>query len=327
MTERGFGLLEMLFALALGSFVCLGAMGLLDASTRSLRSSEAAMNSLQAQQVALGSLGSSLGRVRGNVCGSGATWRNHLAVGDSSWWARVRSGSFVYSASESSPGTLFGTSASRRVAGTAAIDVFYFERDPGDLLSQDAPAAELRVSSIQGYAVGDVAVVCSPVSTDIFMVSGKALGRLLHDATSVNGFGLRNCAGSFFEGNECTGELRCVAGRVSGTVCPLASELVGRRLGHVRGERWYIGVNSTGERALYVAELENNGVSLVPTAVRPNEIVAGIRDLTVSTSAGVGWAGATSGPLALDGSAVQLALQLEDGRWIRKFLSLGGVEL
>lgn len=327
MSERGFGLLEMLFALALGSFVCLGALGLLDASARSLRASETALASLETQQVALGSLGTSLRRARGNLCGSGAVWRNHLVLSDSSWWSRVRSGSYVYALSEAAPGTAFGVTAARRVAGTAAIDVFYVERNGGDLVSQEAPAAELRVSSIQDYSAGDVAVVCSPASTDVFMVTGTPLGRLLHDATTVNALGLRNCGGSFFGGDACTGAPRCVAGRVSGAGCPLPSELVASVLGHVRGERWYIGFNASGEKALYMAQLENTGVSGTPTAVRPNEIVSGVNELAFFTSRVGGWAPLGSAAVPVDGSAIQVALRLADGRWMRRFVEVGGVVL
>ena len=325
-SERGFGLMEMLFGLALASFVCLGALSLLDASARSLRASDRALASLEARQVALSSLSASLSRVRSNLCGSAAVWRNHLVLSDASWWSRAQLGSYVYSASETSPGTLFGTAAARRVSGTAALDLYYFERDEGDLLSQDSPSAELRVSSIQGYAAGDVAVVCSPSSVDVFMVSGKSLGRLLHDSAVVNGFGLRNCSESFFAANSCAGLPRCVAGRVSGVACSLPSEIVGARLGHVRAERWYIGMNASGERALYLAELENFGVSSAPTAVRPSEIISGVSDLALSVSSGVGWS-VTSGALPLDGSAVQVSLKLSDGSWVRKFVPLGQVAL
>lgn len=326
-SEHGFGLMEMLFGLALASFVCLGALSLLDASSRSLRASDSSLSSLEAQHVALSSLGSSLGRVRLNVCGARSVWRNHLALSDVSWWSRVRLGSYVYGGGEAAPGTLFGTSAARRVAGTAALDVYYFERDAGDVVSQDSPSGELRVSSVAGYAVGDVAVVCSPSSADVFMVTGKSLGRLQHDAVVSNGFGLRNCSSGFFAESGCIGLERCVAGRSSGAACPLASEMVGARLGHVRAERWYVGMNASGERALYMAELENVGVSSTPTAVRPSEIVSGVSDLALSVSSGVGWSSVSSGSLPLDGSTVQVAFQLADGSWVRKFVRLGEVTL
>lgn len=312
--ERGFGLLELLLAMALGSLTCLAALSLLEAAARSMRSVDATSSAVESGEVAASVMASSLGSVRPGLCGGAASWRNHLSVQDPSWWATVRSGSRVYGASEAASGTAFGPSAARRVTGTHAVDVFRFERDSGELLQQDSPSSELRVSSIQGYAVGDVAVVCSPVSSDVFMVTGRALGRLHHASGSINAYGQSNCSSSFHEASFCAGSERCVAG---GDGCSAA---VAFQLGRVRGERWYIGWNSSGERSLYMAELENDGPGATPTAVRPVEIVPGVSSLMLSRFDGGVWSPVTG---ALGPGPLMVTLEVGEERKVRRVLRMG----
>lgn len=284
---RGFTLVELMIALALGLIISAAALTLFTTSRQTYVASESLGRVQENGRMAFELMARDVREAAGNACGDmrQLTLANVLKNPAAAWHLDWAGGIRGYDGDEAFPGSPFGTAARDRAAGTDAIEL-KSAVSSGITIVPDlsATSAEVKVNTTShGLTTGDIVMACDPAHSAIFQVTAA-------NASNVT-IG-HNAGGSVSPGNRCKGlggdesvpcsapngiaySFGCAHGDASN--CG-ASQRWSASIAKLSATRWYVGHNGRGGRSLYQVRMANSGGTLV---AQINEIAEGVVDMQI----------------------------------------------
>src|SRR5690606_13504325 len=286
---RGFSLIELMVALALGLIVTGSALTLVMTNRTTFAATEDMGRIQENVRLAFELMGRELRSAGGNFCDSSKDVYSGLRNPGANWWSNwanitgaapgtpidTAPGLRGYAGNVAFPDSAFGTGVGQRVNGTDAIEVKSAVPLSADVAmvttSLVTPfSAPIELSSLDGIAVGDLLMICNFVNASIFRVTGLGVDTVEH-AEGVDD-----------EDNLSDDLPQWTTGTPPATYGFNAGSIVAR----VHAARWYIGNNGLDTdndgvadgRSLYRALLVNNAGTL---GVEVDEIAQGVTDMQV----------------------------------------------
>lgn len=264
--QPGFGLVEMMVALALG-LVVVGAAVMLVVAGRQANTTTNSLSRVQESvRTSHDEMVSELREAGATPCDSQVPVNNVLIGAQGAtpqWWATWGEPLHGYAGSAAFPPVADGTAAGTRVAGTQAVVVRYGQAVEGVTVTAHVPATTLFTvnPANHGIAVGDQLLVCNYRSGAIFNVTAVNLttGTFTHAVGSGNA---ANCSAGLGVPTVCT---------ATGTSYQFPS---GSLVSRFVAAGWYIGNNgraASGGRSLY--RVTRNGA---------DEVAEGVRDMQLT---------------------------------------------
>jgi type IV pilus assembly protein PilW len=270
--QRGFGLVEMMVALALGLLVVGGACMMLVATRQANGTTDNLGRVQESVRTSYDMMSREVREAGGTPCDSQLLMSdvlNNAQGGAPTWWATWGEALRGYASGTEFPGSAFGAGVGQRVNGTAALIVRY-GAPVGDLAvtAHDTAAAAFTVNrAAHGLFVGDLVMACNYRQAAIVSVSAVANSGFSH-VTSAAADG--NCSRGL--------GLPTVCANPGTTFQFSAGSLIGRFV----AAGWYIGNNGhpeTGGRSLFrVTRLGVEEVAEGVRAMHMNYLVAGGAD-------------------------------------------------
>lgn len=267
--QRGFGLVEMMVALALGLLVVGGASMLFIATRQANGTTDNLGRMQESVRTSYDLMAREVREAGGTPCDALLLMSdvlNNAQGGAPTWWATWGEPLRGYAAGTAFPGAPFGAGVGERVAGTSALIVRYGAAiNDLAVTAHDTAAATFTVNRADhGVAVDDLVMACNYRQGAVFNVSAVAASTFAH-ATSAAADG--NCSAGLGVPTVCANP---------GTTYEFsAGSLVGRLV----AAGWYIGNNGrpeTGGRSLY--RVTRRGVEEVAegvSALHMDYLVAG----------------------------------------------------
>jgi type IV pilus assembly protein PilW len=259
----GFGLVEMMVALALGLLVVGGAVVMFMATRQANGSTDNLSRVAESVRTSYDQISREVREAGGTPCDAQLLVANVLNAaqgGAPSWWATWGEPLRGYTGGTDFPGAAFGNAVAGRVAGTAAIAVRYGAVLDNVSIASHATDTQTFTTNISnhGIAAGDLLLVCNYRQAAIFQATAAniANGTFVH------------ATGAGTPGN-------CSVGLGLPTQCAPGSSVyqfsAGSLVGRFTAAAWYIGNNGrsdSGGRSLYRV-----------TRLGPEEVADGVRDL------------------------------------------------
>lgn len=269
--QQGFGIVELMVALALGLFLVGGAISVFVNNQQAYRTTEQLSRMQESGRTAVELMARQIREAGGNPCGSNLPTANVLNDADTYWWANSAEGIRGYDDEQDADGVDFGTSAGDRIADTDAVFLLFGDAGSGvRIVSHHPPEmAQIKVNTTaHGLSDGDIVMVCNYEHAAIMQLTS---------AQDANVTIVHNSGGSTSPGN-------CTKALGTPVVCnntPAASwyEFKDGFLMKVVSEIWYVGANGRGGRSLYRARMVNNAGT--PGAVT-EEIAEGVTNLQMT---------------------------------------------
>lgn len=269
--QRGFGLVEMMVALALGLLVVGGALVLFMATRQTHSTTDNLSRIGESVRTSYDLMTREIREAGSTPCDSQVVMGNVLnnaQGGAPTWWAAWPNDPLEplrgFGGADGFDGAAFGNAVGQRVNGTAALLVRYGAAiDDLAVTAHDVAAAQFTATrNNHGIAVGEVLMVCNYRQGAIFQVTAinLASGTFAH----ANGAGAPgNCSKGlgFFNPMLCT---------AAGTPFEFSA---GSRIGRYIAVGWYIGNNgrpATGGRSLY--RVTRSGAEEVAEGVRDMQL-------------------------------------------------------
>jgi type IV pilus assembly protein PilW len=260
---RGFGLVEMMVALALGLLVVGGAMVMFMATRQANGSTDNLSRVAESVRTSYDLLTREVRESGGTPCDAQQLASNVLNAAQGatpSWWATWGEALRGYGGTTAFDGAAFGTGVAQRVSGTEAIAVRSGVALDNVSITAHATGTQTFTTSINnhGIAVGDLLMVCNYKLAAVFQVTAANIAT----GTFVHG------TGSGTPGN-------CSTGLGLPTVCSPGASVyqfsAGSLVGRFTAAGWYIGNNGrsdSGGRSLYRV-----------TRLGAEEVADGVRNL------------------------------------------------
>lgn len=196
-----------------------------------------------------------------------------------------------YGGNDTLPGTVNGSGAGQRVAGTDAVDIHLANDGNINVVQHDNPSANLVVNNVDGIATGDILLVCNMDYAFTFEVTQ------LNSAGGITGIQHNGGSGSGTTGN-CANEFQHIRDCATGAsgangYCFMVPDLTNvnpncdkfsnspASISRVTSSRWYIGNNGRGGRSLYRATVRNTSGTNVPNLLAVEEIAEGVTGMTI----------------------------------------------
>jgi type IV pilus assembly protein PilW len=267
--QRGFGLVEMMVALALGLLVVGGASVLFIATRQANGTTDNLGRMQESVRTSYDLMAREVREAGGTPCDALLLMSdvlNNAQGGAPTWWATWGEPLRGYAAGTAFPGAPFGAAVGERVAGTAAVIVRYGAPiDDLAVTAHDTAATSFTVNrAAHGVAVDDLIMACNYRQGAVFKVSAVAASTFAH-ATSAAADG--NCSPGLGLPTVCANP---------GTTYEFSA---GSLIGRLNAAGWYIGNNGrpeTGGRSLYrVTRLGVEEVAEGVSAMELNYLVAG----------------------------------------------------
>ena len=264
---RGFGIVELMVAMALGLFLVGGAVSVFVTNQQAYRATEQLSRMQESGRTAVELMARQLREAGGSPCGRNMPTANVINNAGTHWWANWSDGVRGYDDNVAAAGVNFGTGAANRIQGTDAIFLVFGNANSGVRIDSHNPtSAQFKVSTNNhGLTDGEIVLVCNYSQAAILQVTS---------AQSTNSTVVHN-TGTGSPGN-------CSKGLGIPTVCTTNGteyEFKDGYLMRLSSEIWYIGANGRGGRSLYRARLVNNAGT--PTTV-PEEIAEGVTNLQLT---------------------------------------------
>lgn len=306
---RGFGIVELMVALALGLFLVGGVIGVFVTNQQAYRTTEQLSRMQESGRTAVELMARQMREAGGSPCGRGVPTADVIAPdsgGSAFWWTNWTDGIRGYDNSTAANGITIGTSAGQRVDGTDAVFLVFGNLNTGVRINGHVPtSAQFNVgTSSHGMEKGDIVLVCNYKQAALLQMTGpnSTNDTIVHN-TGVSGVSPGNCSKGLGYPTDCSSENGNQYDFSGGYLVKLTSEI------------WYIGVNSRGGKSLYRTRLVN---STGTATTQPEEIAEGVTDMQLeylqADAAGVlptdyvSAASVTSWPRV---SAVRVALTLQ----------------
>jgi type IV pilus assembly protein PilW len=261
--SAGFGLVEMMVALALGLLVVGGATVLLLATRQSNGSTDNLSRVQESVRTSYDLMARELREAGATPCDSQllvANVLNNAQGATPTWWAVWSEPLRGFGGADDFDGVAFGTGTAARVAGTQAVAVRYGAAlDNLSVTTHDTAAKTITVNvNNHSSAAGDLLMVCNYKQAAIFQ------------ATAAN---IAN--GTFVHNNSGSAPGNCSSGLGLPTLCTSGGNAfqfsAGSLVGRYTASGWYIGHNGRtdgGGRSLYRV-----------TPLGAEEVADGVRDM------------------------------------------------
>lgn len=301
---RGFGLVELMIALALGLFLVGGAISVFLSNQQAYRTTEQLSRLQESGRTAVELMARQLREAGGSPCGRGIPTANTINNPGTHWWANWGDGIRGYDNDVAADGVGFGTAAAQRIQGTDAVFLVFANANQGAVIeNHNAVSAQFDLSTTDhGLSDGEIVMVCNYRQSALLQVTSASSSNdtVVHNSgTGTPG----NCSKGLGFPTDCSSANGNAYVFNSGFLIRLSSEI------------WYVGANGRGGRSLYRARLVNSGG--IPTTLT-EEIAEGVTDLQLTylqpTAAGplpTNYVDATSVTSWADVSAVRVTLTLQ----------------
>lgn len=272
---RGFGIVELMVAIALGLFLVGGVIGVFVTNQQAYRTTEQLSRMQESGRTAVELMARQVREAGGSPCGRGvptADVINPDSGGSAFWWANWTDGIRGYDNSTAANGITIGTGAGQRVDGTDAVFLVFGNLNTGVRINGHVPtSAQFDVgTNSHGLVDGDIVLVCNYRQAALLQVTNASTSNstVVHN-TGVAGVSPGNCSKGLGYPTDCSnvnGNLYDFSG---GYMVKLTSEI------------WYIGFNGRGGRSLYRARLVNSGGTVSATPLI-EEIAEGVTDMQLT---------------------------------------------
>lgn len=290
---RGFTLVELMVALAVGLIVTGAAITVFLSTSRTYDATESLGRVQENMRVAFELMARDLREAGGNPCERNLPVYNVLNNPQSRWYTDAATGIRGYDGAQAFADVPFGTGAGQRIAGTDAIEIK--SAGPGMSIVKHVPtSAQFKLGSPDhGLSPGDIALACDFAEVAVFQVTNAQPGineTVVHNpgtgtpGNCSKGLGFSAPPNCTTNGNQYA--FGCYMGKFSGGGCDGDEDGINDEpediwpaiIARLRMERWYIGANDLGGKSLYQSNVRNDGGEL---EVDNNEIVAGVEGMTL----------------------------------------------
>lgn len=266
---RGFGIVELMVAMALGLFLVGGAISIFLANQQAYRTTEQLARMQENGRTSVELMSRRLREAGGSPCGRGVPTANTINNAGTFWWSGWGNGLQGYDNAQVANGVDFGTTAAKRIEGTDAVFLTFADASTGAVIESHNPSSaqfQLNTNS-HGLSDGEVVLVCNYRQAAILQVTNvnASNATVVHNTGNVATPG--NCSKGLGFPTDCTSVNGNPYTFNDGFLVRLASEI------------WYIGANGRGGRSLYRSRLVN--VAGAPTA-QAEEIAEGVTDLQMT---------------------------------------------
>lgn len=268
--SRGFSLVEMLVAMALGLLVSGSAVGIFISNRQVNRVTDNLSRVQENARNAFELMSRDIRQTGGNACNRNFTPASVLNGAAGTWWRNFDNPLFGYESNQAFADAGFGAGVGQRESGVGdSIEIKFADTAGVAVVLHTPAAATFQVSTINhGLNPGDIALVCDNKRAAIFQVSNSNPGttnNVVHTTGSAVAPG--NCRNLL--GAPCTALAEDARYTFSGNGV----------IAQLRAERWFIGNNPRGGRSLYLAALRNNGGV---ATVANEEMVEGVTDMRLT---------------------------------------------
>lgn len=265
---KGFGLVELMVALALGLFLVGGAISVFLNNQQAYRATEQLSRMQESGRTAVELMARQLREAGGSPCGRGIPTANTINNPGTHWWANWEDGIRGYDNDVAADGVGFGTAAAQRIQGTDAVFLVFANANHGAVIEGHNPvSAQFQLGTIDhGMSDGEIVMVCNYRQSALLQVTNTSPtnSTVVHNAgTGTPG----NCSKGLGFPTDCSSVNGNEYVFDSGFLIRLSSEI------------WYVGANGRGGRSLYRARLVNSAGT--PTTLT-EEIAEGVTDLQLS---------------------------------------------
>lgn len=290
---RGFTLVELMVALAIGLIVTGAAITVFLSTSRTYDATESLGRVQENMRVAFELMARDIREAGGNPCERGLPIYNVLNNPQSLWYTDAATGIRGFGGTQAFADMPFGTGAGRRIAGTDAIEIK--SAGPGTSIVKHVPtSAQFKLASADhGLHPGDIALACDFAEVAVFQVTNAQSGTnetVVHNTGAgtpgncSKGLGYSAPPNCGTNGNQYA--FGCYMGKYSGSGCDGDEDGIKDEpedvwpavVARLRMQRWYIGANDQGGKSLYQSSVRNDGGEL---EVENNEIVDGVEDMTL----------------------------------------------
>lgn len=289
--QQGLSLIELMIALLLGTIVVVAASAVFLSNKRVYGTSETVGRLQENERTSFELMSRDLREAGGNPCSTSANVVSQLKSGDNTWWTNWGGGLRGYGGNDTLPGTVNGSGAGERVAGTDAVDISLANDGNIRVVQHDNPSANLMVNSVEGIATGDILLVCNMDYAFTFEVtqlnSAGGIAGIQHNGGSGGGT-TGNCANEFQHVRDCSPGASgthgyCFMVPNPTSVNPNCDKFSTSpaSISRVTSSRWYIGNNGRGGRSLYRATVRNTSGTNTPNLLAVEEIAEGVTGMVI----------------------------------------------
>lgn len=257
-STRGFGLVELMIALLIGSLVSIAAISIFLAVKQTYRFNQAVSEVQDGTRVAFEYLSRDLRQAGLSGCDMSEPIANVLNTGPNNggtaWYANWANALHGYNGQTADPAIATGTGVGQRVAGTDSLEIFTLP-DAGVSVAQDtnngSTSAQFKLNQDSNLAPGDLAMVCDYDHGAIFQVTGPhSDNRTVVHNTGTGTPG--NCSKGLGYPSVCT---------TNGNSYTFSENA---RIVRLQANVWYLGHNPAQGTSLYRETLVANGGALTP---------------------------------------------------------------
>lgn len=254
-TQRGFSLIELMIAIALGALVVGAAVGIFATNRQTFVAVENVAKIQDSARVAFEILSRDIREAGGNACDKDVTVANLLNGSGSNWWDNWNN-----------PVLGFEGGIAASAAGTDALQLMSGSTSVYTVAGHNPNSAQISLNtSTHDLVAGDILMACDQNRASIFQMSGP----MSTNATVVHNGG----AGSPGNCGNGLGLPACVGPQ--GTAYEYGPN---SQVARLSATQWYVANNPAPRttRSLYRAALRTNGSAL------PEEITEGVRDMQLT---------------------------------------------
>lgn len=269
--QQGFGIVELMVAMALGLFLVGGAISVFVTNQQAYRTTEQLSRMQESGRTAVELMARKVREAGGSPCGNNLPTANVINNPSTHWWANWGDGIRGYDNNQAADGINFGTAAGDRIQGTDAVFLLFGNDDSGvRILSHNPSSAQFKINDTDhGLYPGEIVMVCNYERAAILQITGP---------NTINQTVVHN-TGNSTPGNCTKGLGTPVANPCDTNGVPY--EFKDGFLMRLSSEIWYIGANGRGGRSLYRARMVVPESTGIPGTVR-EEIAEGVTDLQMT---------------------------------------------
>lgn len=266
--QQGFGIVELMVAMALGLFLVGGAISVFVTNQQAYRTTEQLSRMQESGRTAVELMARQVREAGGSPCGGNLPTAVTINSDPNGWMWDWGNGIRGFDDDDAIASNIdFGTDEGERIEDTDAVLLIFGNSNSGvQIVKHNASAATIFVNTVDhGIEQGEIVMICNYEQAAIFQVTNP-----------VNSDNVNHQTGNTVSPGNCT------KGLGYPTVCTTngnEKEFVGGTLMRLSSQVWYIGANSRGGRSLFRARLFNNGGT--PDAVR-EEIAEGVTNLQMT---------------------------------------------
>jgi type IV pilus assembly protein PilW len=259
--SRGFSLVELMVAMALGLVIVGGVVSVLMANKRSYRTNEGLAQVQETGRTAYELIARDVRQSGTTGCDNARRMSNLLSNAASVWWAAWE-GVHGYDNTETDSAVTTGTTVGQRVTGTDSLRLRGIDGVGFPIESHTTGSGQIVLragSPTTALSDNDALIICDFDHSTMFKGGTWTPGSLMM-AYNITG----NCSTGMGFPTNCDGS--------TGLVYQFQRNAWVGRLGAVD---WYIGNNSRGGRSLFRIRLDSGGV------LKTEEVVAGVSDMQI----------------------------------------------